>query len=71
MLRNNPNLINFYEEYQRIIQEYNAEQNRSSIKKTFMALIDLSNSLDQEEKRFVREGFTNDEQLTIYDLLFK
>ncbi len=71
MLRNNPNRINFYEEYQRIIQEYNADQDRASIEKTFMALIDLSKSLDQEEKRFVREGFTDDEQLTIYDLLFK
>ena len=71
MLRNNPNRINFYEEYQRIIQEYNAEQDRALIEKTFMALIDLSKSLDQEEKRFVREGFTDDEQLTIYDLLFK
>lgn len=71
MLRNNPNRINFYEEYQRIIQEYNAEQDRASIEKTFMALINLSKSLDHEEKRFVREGFADDEQLTIYDLLFK
>lgn len=36
-----------------------------------MALIDLSNTLDKEEKRFVREGFADDEQLTIFDLLFK
>lgn len=71
MLRNNPNRINFYEEYQRIIREYNAEQDRASIERTFMALIDLSKSLDHEEKRFVREGFADDEQLTIYDLLFK
>lgn len=71
MLRNNPGRINFYEEYQRIIQEYNSEQDRASIEKTFMALIDLSKKLDKEEKRFIREGFTNDEQLTIYDLLFK
>lgn len=71
MLRNNPNRINFYEEYQRIIQEYNAEQDRASIERTFMALIDLTKSLDHEEKRFVREGFADDEQLTIYDLLFK
>ena len=71
MLRNNPNRINFYEEYQQIIQEYNAEQDRASIEKTFMTLIDLTKSLDLEEKRFVREGFSDDEQLTIYDLLFK
>lgn len=71
MLRNNPSRINFYEEYQRIIQEYNAEQDRASIEKTFMALIDLSKRLDNEERRYVREGFSNDEQLTIFDLLFK
>lgn len=70
MLRNNPSRINFYEQYQQIIKEYNAEQDRASIEKTFMALIDLSKSLDREEKRFVREGFTDDEQLTFYDLLF-
>ena len=71
MLRDNPSRINFYEEYQRIIQEYNAEQDRASIEKTFMALIDLSKRLDKEERRYVREGFTDDEQLTIFDLLFK
>lgn len=71
MLRNNPNRINFYEEYQAIIKAYNSEQDRATIEKTFMALIDLSNSLDKEEKRFVREGFADDEQLTIFDLLFK
>lgn len=70
MLRNNPSRINFYEEYQRIIQEYNEEQDRAKIEKTFMALINLSKSLDQEEKRFVREGFEDDEQLTLYDMLF-
>ena len=70
MLRSNPSRINFYEQYQQIIKEYNAEQDRASIEKTFMALIDLSKSLDREEKRFVREGFTDDEQLTFYDLLF-
>lgn len=70
MLRNNPTRINFYEEYQRIIQEYNAEQDRASIEEIFMALMDLSKSLDREEKRFVREGFSDDEELTFYDLLF-
>lgn len=70
MIHNNHLRINFYEEYQRIIQEYNAEQDRASIEKTFMALMNLSNSLNEEEKRFVREGFTNDEQLTFYDMLF-
>ena len=29
------------------------------------------NDLDDEEKRYVREGFSNDEELAMYDLLFK
>ena len=49
----NPSRINFYEEYQRIIKEYNQEQNRASIEQTFMDLMRLSQSLDSEEKSVV------------------
>ena len=31
----------------------------------------LVNSLDEEEKSYVREGFSCDEELTIFDLLMK
>ena len=31
----------------------------------------LSHDLTEEEKRYVREGFENDEQLSMYDVLFK
>ncbi len=71
MLRRNPKRVNFYEEYQKIIEEYNKEQDRAMIEKTFMALIDLSNRLDEEERRYVREGFKDDEQLALFDLLSK
>ncbi len=71
MLFNNPDRINFYERYQQIIAEYNSEQDRATIEKTFMELMDLANSLEQEEKRYVREGFASDEELSLYDLLFK
>ena len=67
----NPNRINYYERYQDIITAYNSEQDRATIEKTFMALIDLANRLDQEEQRYVREGFTNDEELSMYDMLFR
>lgn len=70
MLRNNPNRINFYEKYKEIIQAYNDDQNRASIEKTFDELMKLATSLTQEEQRYVREEFQNDEQLAIYDLLF-
>ena len=67
----NPNRINYYERYQEIITAYNSEQDRATIEKTFMDLIDLANSLDSEEQRYVREGFTSDEELSMYDLLFR
>ncbi len=56
MLRSNPSRINFYEQYQQIIKEYNAEQDRASIEKTFMALIDLSKSLRSRGKTFCTRG---------------
>lgn len=52
------------------IDDYNSEQNRATIEKTFMDLMDLANSMDQEERRYVREGFSSDEELSLYDLLF-
>ena len=66
----NPQRIDYYERYQEIIEAYNSEQNRATIEKTFMDLMDLANSMDQEEQRYVREGFSNDEELSLYDLLF-
>ena len=71
MLAANPSRINFYERYQKIIEDYNQEQDRVAIEKTFQELMDLTKSLSEEEKRYVREGFENDEQLTMYDILMK
>jgi len=71
MLAQNPSRINFYEKYQEIIREYNQEQNRATIERTFEELMKLSNDLTEEEKRYVREGFENDEQLSVFDILMK
>ena len=71
MLAQNPGRINFYEKYQEIIREYNQEQNRVNIEQTFEELMQLSQQLTEEEKRYVREGFENDEQLSMYDVLMK
>ena len=71
MLAQNPSRINFYEKYQEIIHDYNNEQDRVSIEKTFEELMRLSNELTEEEKRYVREGFENDEQLSLFDILIK
>ena len=71
MLSNNPNRVNYYDRYMTIIDEYNREQNRATIEKTFMDLMDLANQMTKEEQRYVREGFDSDEELSLYDLLFK
>ena len=71
MLAANPSRINFYEKYQEIIRDYNAEQNRANIEKTFEELMRLTEELSEEEKRYIREGFENDEQLSMFDILVK
>ena len=71
LLFTNPNRMNYYERYQEIIDNYNSEQDRATIVKTFMDLMDLANSMDEEEKRYVREGFSSDEELSMYDMLFR
>ena len=70
MIKGNPKRVDYYERYQEIIEEYNQEQDRANIEKIFMDLIDLANSMNQEELRYVREGFTSDEELSLYDMLF-
>lgn len=70
LLLSNPQRINYYERYQQIIEEYNNEQNRASIEKTFVELMNLAGSMDREKQRYVREGFSSDEELSLYDMLF-
>ena len=71
LLFNNPNRINYYEQYQKIIEAYNSEQDRATIEKTFAELMKLAQSMNQEQQRYVREGFTSDEELSLYDMLFR
>ena len=70
MIRENPRRVDYYIRYQQIIEEYNSEQDRVNIEKTFMELMDLANSMNEEEQRYVREGFSSDEELSMYDMLF-
>ncbi len=71
MLLNNPGRIDFYEKYQQIIERYNAVQDKTTIEKTFQELLALSEQMTKEAQRYAREGFTSDEELSLYDLLFK
>ena len=71
MLFNNPNRIDYYERYGQIIAEYNTEQDRATIEKTFMELMDLASQMSNEERRYAKEGFASDEELSFYDMLFR
>lgn len=70
MMAVNPSRVDYYVRYMGIIETYNAEQDRTTIEKTFMELMDLAKSMSEEEQRYAREGFSSDEELSIYDLLF-
>ena len=70
MLIMNPNRIDYYERYREIIESYNGEQDRASIEKTFDDLMKLVDNMTVEEQRYVREGFSSDEELSVYDMLF-
>ena len=70
MLLSNPDRIKYHERYQAIIEDYNNQLDRANIEKTFDELMKLVQSMDQEEQRYVREGFSSDEELSLYDMLF-
>lgn len=70
MLLNNPTRVDYYKRYNDIIKEYNAEQDKVAIEKTFMELMKLTEDLSEEQHRYVRENLDNDEQLAIYDMLY-
>lgn len=71
MLKENPLRINYYERYHEIIEKYNSDNQKDAIAVIFENLMKLVSELDEEQKRYVREGFENDEELTMFDLLVK
>ncbi len=70
-LRDNPRRIDYFERYERIIESYNSEQDKAMIEKTFNELLNLSRDLDDKQKEWVREGFQNQQQMTVFEMLFK
>lgn len=70
MVSVNPTRIDYYDRYMGIIEVYNSQQDGTTIEKTFMDLMNLAKSMSKEEQRYAREGFSSDEELSIYDLLF-
>ena len=69
MLKNNPLRIDYYQRYQEIVDEYNKDNKKDEIAIVFENLIKLVNDLDEEQKRYVKEGFDSDEELSLFDHL--
>jgi len=70
MLARNPMRMDYYKTYQVIIADYNREKDRVTVEETFARLMDLASRLDAEERRAAEEGLSDDE-LALFDLLFK
>lgn len=70
LLQQNPLRTDFQRHYEEIVAEYNREKERVTIEKTFEALLQIINEMDDEESRAIREGL-NEESLAVFDLLKK
>jgi len=70
MLARNPLRMDYYKKYQEIIADYNREKDRATVEATFAQLVALAASLDDEQRRAAEEGLSDDE-LALFDLLFK
>ena len=70
MLARNPLRMDYYKKYQEIIADYNREKDRVTVEDTFAKLVEFASSLDAEQRRAAEEGLSDDE-LALFDLIFK
>lgn len=71
MVAVNPTRVDLYERYQKIIAEYNRDKDATEVQKVMDDLFALNDKLNDEEKRYLREGLDSDAQLAVFDLLQK
>ena len=70
MLKHNPSRMDYQQNHEEIVADYNREKDRVTIEETFRWLTELINELDAEQKRAVEEGL-NEDELALFDLLKK
>jgi type I restriction enzyme R subunit len=68
MLARNPMRMDYQVKYEGIIAEYNSDKDRTTIEEIFRRLVELVQSLDEEQARAARENLSDDE-LAMFDLL--
>jgi type I restriction enzyme, R subunit len=71
MVARNPTRVDLYERYQQIVQEYNKDKDAAEIQKVMDDLFTFNDNLNDEEKRYLREGLESEDQLAVFDLLQK
>lgn len=71
MLEKNSTRVDFYQKYQKIIEAYNKAKDYEATQNIFDELLKIASELDEEEKRYVKEGLEDEETLALYDLLYK
>ncbi len=70
LMRENPLRADFQARYEEIVESYNSEKDRLTIERTFEALLRFVETLDGEEKRYIKEGL-DPESVVMFDLLMK
>jgi len=68
MIAQNPGRADYQQRFQEIIDAYNREKDRPTIEATFEALLRFLADLDEEARRGVREGLS-EEHLAVFDML--
>jgi len=71
MLARNPTRIDLYKRYQEIVRAYNKDKDAAEIQKVMDDLFAFNDNLNEEEKRYLREGLESEDQLAVFDLLQK
>ena len=71
MVKQNPTRVELYERYQAIIADYNKDKDSAEIQRVMDDLFATHDSLDEEARRFQREGLDSEQQLAVFDLLQK
>ena len=70
LLAQNPTRMDFDVKYRDIVAAYNLDKDRATVEETFAKLMALSQTMDDEQRRAVREGLSESE-LAIFDLMQK
>lgn len=68
LLGKNATRMDYQQRYEDIVADYNNDKNRITIEETFRRLMELADSLDEEQNRHLREGLS-EEELALFDLI--